>query len=56
MVGDLESRLAGLDLMVRWAWAAVALSGGRSGGAIELQKNKEEGLHRRRCSFTSRLV
>ncbi|KAB2619404.1 galacturonosyltransferase 14 [Pyrus ussuriensis x Pyrus communis] len=33
--GDLELGVVGLDLMVRWAWAETALSGGGSGGAIE---------------------
>jgi hypothetical protein len=47
--------LVGLDLMVR-AWVAVALSWGGFGVDRDLKKNQKEGLHRRRCSFTSRLA
>ena len=56
MGGDLELGLVGLDLMVR-AWVVVALSWGGF-GAIGIARvlKKKEGLHRRRCSFTSRLV
>lgn len=54
--GGLLLGFVGLDLMVR-AWVVVALSWGGF-GAIGIARvlNKKEGLHRRRCSFTSRLV
>lgn len=46
--------LVGLDLMVR-AWVALVKSWG-VGFDWDLEKKLFLGLHRRRCSFTSRRV